>query len=73
MNQTDTAVLDPEPDIHIAKVRSEKYIYIGDKISMEARVSNDCSLVISKEEFPNMNYGVGFPNNSLHTELFSKT
>ncbi|KAJ8309745.1 hypothetical protein KUTeg_011610, partial [Tegillarca granosa] len=73
MNQTDTAVLDPEPDVHIAKVRSEKYIYIGDKISMEARVSNDCSLVISKEEFPNMNYGVGFPNNSLHTELFSKT
>lgn len=60
-----------DPDVHIEKVRTEDYVYIGDKISMSARVSNDCSLVISTEEIPNMNYGVGLPNNSLFTETFS--
>ncbi|KAJ8315309.1 hypothetical protein KUTeg_007459 [Tegillarca granosa] len=70
-NKTDPDVTHLDPDVHIQKVRTEDYVYIGDKISMSARVSNDCSLVISTEEIPNMNYGVGLPNNSLFTETFS--
>ncbi|XP_062603847.1 glutamate receptor ionotropic, delta-1-like [Saccostrea cucullata] len=49
----------------------EKYVYIGDKSYMEVRKANRCELVTATEEIPNMSYGVGLPNNSLYTKLFS--
>ncbi|KAK3095885.1 hypothetical protein FSP39_020337, partial [Pinctada imbricata] len=70
-NQSDSRVLHPDPNVHIDKILNEKYVYLGDKVYMDLRTYNDCRLMTAEEEFPNMQYGVGLPNNSLHTKLFS--
>lgn len=70
-NKTDPDVLHPDPNVHIDKMYKEKYVYIGDKSFMEVRKANRCELVTATEEIPNMSYGVGLPNNSLYTKLFS--
>nr|XP_011455937.2 glutamate receptor ionotropic, kainate 5 isoform X2 [Crassostrea gigas] len=70
-NRTDTDVLNPDPNVHIDKMYKEKYVYIGDKSYMEVRKANRCELITATEEIPNMSYGIGLPNNSLYTKLFS--
>ncbi|XP_061178448.1 probable glutamate receptor [Saccostrea echinata] len=70
-NETDPDVLHPDPNVHINKMYKEKYVYIGDKSYMEVRKANRCELVTATEEIPNMSYGVGLPNNSLYTKMFS--
>ncbi|XP_078311780.1 uncharacterized protein LOC111133837 isoform X2 [Crassostrea virginica] len=70
-NKTDSDVLHPDPNVHIEKMYKEKYVYIGDKSYMEVRKANRCELVTATEEIPNMSYGIGLPNNSLYTKMFS--
>ncbi|XP_061185491.1 glutamate receptor ionotropic, kainate glr-3-like [Saccostrea echinata] len=70
-NKTDPEVLSPDPNVHIAKMYREKYVYFGDKVYMDIRKSNRCELMTAEEEIPNNYYAVGLPNNSLYTKIFS--
>ncbi|XP_062567755.1 glutamate receptor ionotropic, kainate glr-3-like [Saccostrea cucullata] len=70
-NETDPEVLSPDPNVHIAKMYREKYVYFGDKVYMDIRKSNRCALMTAEEEIPNNYYAVGLPNNSLYTKIFS--
>ncbi|XP_022309544.2 glutamate receptor U1-like isoform X2 [Crassostrea virginica] len=70
-NETDPEVLSPDPNVHISKMYREKYVYIGDKVYMDLRKSNQCDLMTAEEEIPNNYYAVGLPNNSLYTKTFS--
>lgn len=70
-NETDSEVLSPDPNVHIAKMYREKYVYFGDKVYMDIRKSNQCDLMTAEEEIPNNYYAVGLPNNSLYTKTIS--
>lgn len=70
-NETDPEVLSPDPNVHISKMYREKYVYIGDKVYMDLRKSNQCDLMTAEDEIPNNYYAVGLPNNSLYTKTFS--
>jgi hypothetical protein len=70
-NKTDTDVLNLDPEAHIDKLYKEKYAYIGDKTFMDIKMANNCELVTAAEVIPNMSYGIGLPNNSLYTKMFS--
>lgn len=70
-NRSDPRALSPDPAIHIQKILSEDYVYFGDKVVMDMRRVNDCRLTTVDEEIPNMSYGVGLPNLSPYTKVFS--
>ncbi|XP_060078761.1 glutamate receptor ionotropic, kainate 3-like [Ylistrum balloti] len=70
-NLSDPRALSPDPAIHIQKILKEDYVYFGDKVVMDMRRVNDCRLVTVDEEIPNMSYGVGLPNHSPYTKIFS--
>ncbi|XP_033761104.1 glutamate receptor-like [Pecten maximus] len=70
-NASDPRALSPDPAIHIEKILKEDYVYFGDKVVMDMRRVNDCRLTTVDEEIPNMSYGVGLPNHSPYTKIFS--
>ncbi|XP_069104060.1 uncharacterized protein [Argopecten irradians] len=70
-NASDPRALSPDPAIHIQKILKEDYVYFGDKVVMDMRRVNDCRLTTVDEEIPNMSYGVGLPNHSPYTKIFS--
>ncbi|XP_021375561.1 probable glutamate receptor [Mizuhopecten yessoensis] len=70
-NASDPRALSPDPAIHIQKILQEDYVYFGDKVVMDMRRVNDCRLTTVGEEIPNMSYGVGLPNHSPYTNIFS--
>ena len=70
-NKTDKRVLSKRISEHITKVKEGKYAYIAEKSLLEIMASKDCELHIAKEEFLPLQYGVGLPNDSPYTKLFS--
>ncbi|KAJ8309978.1 hypothetical protein KUTeg_011843 [Tegillarca granosa] len=64
-------ILDLNPEVHVQKVLNEDYVFFCDKTYFEILAGKDCRFVIGEEEYPNMNYAVGLPNNSAYTRLFS--
>lgn len=64
-------ILDLNPDVHVNKVINEDYVFFCDKTYFEILAGKDCRFVIGEEEYPNMNYAIGLPNNSAYTRIFS--
>jgi hypothetical protein len=48
-----------------------KYAYIAEKSLLEIIASKNCELHIAKEEFLPLQYGIGLPNESPFTKIFS--
>ncbi|CAG2205591.1 unnamed protein product [Mytilus edulis] len=70
-NQTDKRVLSNSEKDHMQKVKEGQYAYIAEKSYLEAVVSEDCDLGMTKEEILTLQYGVGLSNNSPYTKIFS--
>ncbi|XP_033760011.1 uncharacterized protein LOC117342117 isoform X2 [Pecten maximus] len=72
-NQSENDVMSSNPEVHITKVLSGDYVFLGDKTfnEIKMRSRNECDLVITKEEFLPLQYAVGLPNNSPYTRLFA--
>ncbi|XP_069105057.1 glutamate receptor ionotropic, delta-2-like [Argopecten irradians] len=71
-NRTDKDILSYDPEVHISKVLSGNYVFLGDKTYTEITMRNrsECDMVIAKEEFLPLQYAIGLPNNSPYTRLF---
>jgi hypothetical protein len=52
-------------------VKEGKYAYIAEKSLLEIIASKNCELHIAKEEFLPLQYGIGLPNESPFTKIFS--
>ncbi|XP_069103796.1 glutamate receptor ionotropic, kainate 4-like [Argopecten irradians] len=72
-NRTEKDIFSFDPEVHISKVLSGDYVYLGDKTYNEITVRSrkECDLVLTKEEFIPLQYAVGLPNNSPYTRLFA--
>ncbi|XP_067681067.1 glutamate receptor ionotropic, kainate 1-like [Haliotis asinina] len=74
--ERDTAV-DPDVqslslDVHLHKVLTEKYAYIGDTTNYDLWLSKACDIYGLSDRFYPMRYGIGFPNNSMNTRIFTE-
>lgn len=70
-NRSDPRVLSKHTAPHIEKVKEGKYAYIAEKSLLEIIASRNCELHIAKEEFLPLQYGIGLPNESPFTKIFS--
>ncbi|XP_060078728.1 glutamate receptor ionotropic, kainate 2-like, partial [Ylistrum balloti] len=71
-NESDPSVLSTNPDVHIQKVLSSNYAYLGDKTQIEIKMANECTLRTGKEEVLPFQYAFGLPNLSPFTEMISR-
>jgi len=69
--ESDPSVLSNNTEQHLQKVLSENYVFIGDKMSIELKIANECSLVAGKEQILPFMCAFGLPNHSPFTTLFS--
>ncbi|XP_071079937.1 uncharacterized protein [Haliotis cracherodii] len=59
-------------DVHFRKVLTEKYAYIGDTTTWDLWLSKSCDIDGLNDRFYPMSYGIGFPNNSVDTKVFTE-
>ncbi|XP_060068781.1 glutamate receptor ionotropic, kainate 2-like [Ylistrum balloti] len=70
-NASDNSILSSKSSEHFTKVLGGGYSYIGDKTQMEIKMAEECSLLISDDEFMPLQYAFGLPNFSPYTKMFS--
>ncbi|OWF41423.1 Glutamate receptor ionotropic, kainate 2 [Mizuhopecten yessoensis] len=70
-NASDNSILSSQSSEHFKKVLGGGYAYIGDKTQMEIKMAEECSLLISDDEFMPLQYALGLPNFSPYTKMFS--
>ncbi|KAL8618362.1 hypothetical protein ACOMHN_047434 [Nucella lapillus] len=70
--QEDPAYLTTNISVHRARLMAGEYALIADKTTLEGWAKQDCSLELTRETFLPIEYGVGLPNDSAFTRLFSQ-
>lgn len=65
-------ITSPDPDVHIQRVLSGDYAFIGDKTTLSVAEREYCGkLAILSERITPVQYGVAFPNGSTVNDVFS--
>ncbi|ESO97726.1 hypothetical protein LOTGIDRAFT_103576, partial [Lottia gigantea] len=71
-NKTDPRVLSLNADDHLDLVLEESYAYLGEYTPMELWQKDHCDIVTINENFFPMSFGLGLPNNSAFTLIFTE-
>ncbi|KAK2151101.1 hypothetical protein LSH36_375g02043, partial [Paralvinella palmiformis] len=71
-NVTDPSVLSDDKNVHMDKVKNEKYVYLADGTFLQVATSKDCRLDKIKETFIPVEYAVAFWKNSAYKDPFNQ-
>ncbi|KAK3755334.1 hypothetical protein RRG08_026064 [Elysia crispata] len=67
----DPDIYNSNTELHLQKVKRGGYAYIADKGLFSLWLATNCDLILLKEKFFPGKYGIGLPNNSVYTKIFS--
>ncbi|GFO49258.1 glutamate receptor [Plakobranchus ocellatus] len=69
--RSDPDIYHSSTELHLNKVKQGGYAYIADKGLFSSWLATNCDLILLKEKFFPGRYGIGLPNNSVYTKIFS--
>lgn len=72
LSEEDDLILSDDFEIHLQRMRTEKYAYIGPVPALNFYNASHCEFRSGRDSFFTARYVFGLPKNSPYTEVISK-